>query len=448
MDRRSFLRTAGGAAATAILASRSSVAEAMEQAHGASAHGHHRRGHAAGGAVLPSPTPARRAPAVVPGQPAMVTPNGSTLPLRTVRGRRVGHLVAEPVRHSFAPGLDAEVWGYNGSSPGPTIEAVVGERLRLYVTNRLPEPTTVHWHGLILPNGMDGVSGLNQPAIPPGETWVYEFTLRHPGTFMYHPHYDEMTQMALGMAGMFVVHPRVQDRPVDRDFALMTHEWKLEPGASRPDPTAMNDFNLLTFNSRAFPGTQPLLVRTGERVRMRFGNLSAMDHHPVHLHGLAFRVTGTDGGDIPASAQVPETTVLVPVGSTRIIEFVPTEPGDWAMHCHMTHHVMTQMGHAPVSIGADLATHDRRMSRVLPDYMSMGTDGMGAMTEMEMDLPTNSLPMRATPGPFGPIDMGGMITILKVRDDPELEPEGWYRHPPGTVAAKADPEDLRADGIG
>mgnify|MGYP000875159903 CR=1 FL=1 len=437
MDRRTFLRAVG--AASALLVSRSSEAEAMQQAPG------HPTGDA--GAALPSPTPASRSPRVVPGQPAVVTPNGSTLPLRTVNGRRVGHLVAEPVRHHFAPGLEAEVWGYNGSSPGPTIEAVVGDRLRLYVTNRLPEPTTVHWHGLVLPNGMDGVSGLNQRPIPPGQTWVYEFTLRHAGTFMYHPHYDEMTQLALGMAGMFIVHPRVQGRPVDRDFVLMTHEWKLEPGARRPDPTAMNDFNLLTFNSRAFPGTQPLLVGRGERVRIRLGNLSAMSHHPVHLHGLSFLVTGTDGGDIPTSAQVPQTTVLVPVGSTRVIEFVPDEPGDWAMHCHMTHHVMTQMGHAPVSIGADLSTVDRRMSRILPDYMSMGTDGMGSMTEMEMDFPDNSLPMRATPGPFGAIDMGGMFTILKVREDPAVDPEGWFVHPPGTVASAADPAAMLADGI-
>jgi FtsP/CotA-like multicopper oxidase with cupredoxin domain len=308
----------------------------------------------------------------------------------------------------------------------------------------------VHWHGIILPNGMDGVAGLNQRPIPMNETYVYEFTVRDPGTYMYHPHFDEMTQMAFGMAGMFIVHPKTPRGPkVDRDFVMMTHEWKIDVGAKRPDPNEMNDFNVLTFNSKAFPGTQPLLVGRGERVRIRLGNLSAMDHHPIHLHGLNFKVTATDGGYIPASAQVPETTVLVPVGSTRVIEFVPTEPGDWAMHCHMTHHVMTQMGHdLPSMVGAKTEKLDRRMSKVLPAYMTMGTSGMGEMGEMEMPIPPNSLPMRGAPGPFSYIDMGGMFTILKVRDNPtDKDAEGWYRHPEGTVSGPADVGAMQRDGI-
>jgi FtsP/CotA-like multicopper oxidase with cupredoxin domain len=380
----------------------------------------------------------------------VTTPNGSTLPWKLVDGVKVGHLVAEPVQHEFAPGLKAECWGYNGATPGPTIEAIEGDRLRLYVTNRLPEPTSVHWHGVILPNGMDGVAGLTQRAIPVGQTFLYEFTVKKPGTFMYHPHFDEMTQIALGMAGMFIVHPKQPRGPrVDRDFVLMTHEWRLEVGARRPDPSAMNDFNLLTFNSKAFPGTAPLVVGTGERVRIRLGNLSPMDHHPIHLHGVSFEMTATDGGFVPESARHPETTVLVPVGSTRVIELVPDELGDWPMHCHMTHHVMTQMGHGtPPLIGADTTALDKRMRRVVPRYMTMGTTGMGEMSAMNMPIPPNSLPMRATPGPFGPIDMGGMFTILKVRENPDTaDPAGWYQHPSGTVASPADPARAQADGI-
>lgn len=192
----------------------------------------------------------------------MTTPNGKTLPWTQRDGVKIGHLVAEPVDHEFAPGLRGIVWGYNGGTPGPTLEAVEGDRLRIYVTNRLPEPTTVHWHGLIIPNGMDGVAGLNQKPIPPGETWVYEFTVKHPGTYMYHSHYDEMVQIALGLKGMFVVHPKRPRGPrVDRDFVLMTHECKLDVGAKRPDPSSMNDFNLLTFNGRAFPGERAKAAR-------------------------------------------------------------------------------------------------------------------------------------------------------------------------------------------
>ncbi|HEX5751021.1 MAG TPA: copper oxidase [Archangium sp.] len=435
MDRRSFLQWSSLATGAALLG-RAGVAHA-EVTPGPHAP-----------AELPPFQPRR---VVAPGgQPGVVTPNGATLPWKVVGGVKVGHLIAEELEHTFAPGLSARVWGYNGRSPGPTLEAVEGDRLRLYVTNRLPEPTTVHWHGIILPNGMDGVAGLNQKPIPPGETYVYEFVVREPGTYMYHPHYDEMTQIALGMEGMFIVHPRTPRGPrVEHDFALMTHEWKLDVGAKRPDPNEMSDFNVLTFNSKSFPATEPLLVRTGSRVRIRLGNLSPMDHHPIHLHGLNFKVTATDGGYVPASAQVPETTVLVPTGATRVIEFVPTEPGDWAMHCHMTHHVMTQMGHGlPNMVGVDTRKLDRRMSRVAPEYMTMGTTGMGGMGEMEMALPPNSLPMRGAHGPFSYIDMGGMFTVLKVRDDPRPEDrEGWYQHPAGTVAGPADAARMRADGI-
>jgi FtsP/CotA-like multicopper oxidase with cupredoxin domain len=458
MDRRTFIRF-GGAATSALLLAQRAAAQVGQTEH--AGHAHVGAAPATAGAdvqaqseateqVAPS-TPGKKSAVVAPsGQLAVVTPNGSTLPWRVVKGVKVGHLIAEPVQHEFAPGLKAECWGYNGTTPGPTLEAVEGDRLRIYVTNRLPEPTTVHWHGLVVPNGMDGVTGLNQAPIPPGETYAYEFTVQHAGTYMYHPHFDEMTQIGLGMGGMFVVHPKQPVGPrVDRDFALMSMEWRIDVGAKRPDPNEMTDFNVLTFNSKAFPGTQPLLVGKGERVRIRFGNLGPMDHHPIHLHGISFLLTATDGGYVPRSAQYPETTVLVPVGSTRVIEFVPTEPGDWAMHCHMTHHVMMQMGHGlPPMIGVDNTKVDRRMSRVLPDFMTMGSTGMGAMGEMRMPIPGNSLPMRGAPGPFGYIDMGGMFTVIKVREDPaRADASGWYQHPKGTVAERASEESMKADGI-
>jgi FtsP/CotA-like multicopper oxidase with cupredoxin domain len=463
MDRRKFIRLSG-VAAGAVLAARTRAVAAQDHAghKPADAEAAREPAHVHGSATNEPPSaalPAVTVPATpvdVPrlaaagNVPAVITPNGSTLPLRLVAGVKVGHLIAGPVQHTFAPGLSAECWGYNGSTPGPTIEVVEGDRLRIYVTNRLPEPSTVHWHGVIVPNGMDGVAGLNQRPIPPGDTYAYEFTVKHAGTFMYHSHFDEMTQIALGMAGMFVVHPRRPVGPrVARDFAIMTHEWRLDVGAKRPNPNEMSDFNVLTFNSKSFPATQPLLLRTGERVRIRLGNLSPMEHHPIHLHGLNFVLTETDGGRVPKSAQYPETTVLVPVGSTRVIELVPSEPGDWAMHCHMTHHTMTQMGHdIPVMIGADTKKLDQRMRRVLPEYMSMGAQGMGGMGEMSMPIPKNSAPMRGAPGPFGYIDMGGMFTLLKVRDAPSAQDlTGFYTYPAGTLVERADPARLAADGI-
>ncbi|HRC55119.1 MAG TPA: copper oxidase, partial [Kofleriaceae bacterium] len=353
----------------------------------------------------------------------------------------------------ITPGLEIETWGYNGGSPGPLIEVTQGDRCRFYVTNKLPEPTTVHWHGVIVPCGMDGVAGLTQRAIPPGKTYRYEFVFGQAGTFMYHPHYDEMTQIAFGMCGMIVVHPRGKDPRTDargrrvRDYSLMAHEWKIPIGARRPDPMAMNDFNVLTFNSKAYPATAPLVAEKGELVRLRFGNLGPMDHHSIHLHGAPFQVVETDGGQVPMSARHPDTTVLVPVGAVRVVELVAEHPGDWALHCHMTHHVMNQMGHDVVNLtGANVEGLDARIRRAVPGYMTMGHTGMGEM--MAMEQPRNSVSMRGGRGPHGTIDMGGMFTVLKIRE--RLRPgdeQGYFPSPPDTIAREATTAELAGDGI-
>ena len=428
MNRRDFVSGAAAAAATAI-ALKGSSTEAQD-------------------ARAPRP-PAQLHPEDGRYRP-VVTPNVSALPWRRVGDAKVFHLVAEEVRNTFCAGLEANCWGYNGSTPGPTIEAVEGDQVRIYVTNRLREPTTVHWHGVILPSGMDGVGGLSQHPIPPGQTFRYEFTFQHPGTFMYHPHWDEMTQMAMGMMGMLIVHPRrPTGRQPDRDFAIMLSEWGIPIGASRPNPLEMADFNVLTMNSKCFPGTDPLVARRGDLVRIRFGNLSGMDNHPIHLHGYSFDIAGSDGGMFPRSARQPATTVIVPTGSCRVIEFVAENPGDWAMHCHMTHHVMNQMGHDfPNMLGADVRRFDRRVRSLVPGYMTMGQNGMAAMGEMEMPVPDNSIPMRGGPGAFGNIDMGGMFTILKVRENlASYDDPGWFENPPHTVARQATAAELAADGV-
>jgi FtsP/CotA-like multicopper oxidase with cupredoxin domain len=346
-------------------------------------------------------------------------------------------LVAEQVKREFAPGMIVNAWGYNGSTPGPTIEALEGDRVRFYVTNKLPERTSVHWHGILLPNGMDGVSGLNQPHIERGETYVYEFTLKQHGVHMYHPHSDEMVQMAMGMQGFFVIHPKVPEVPrVDRHFLVMLHEWFVEPGTATPNPNVMTDFNLFTFNSRVWPGTDPWVVKKGERVRFSFGNLS-MDSHPIHVHGYRFEEVATDGGDVPRSSRRPETTVDVPVGTTRSVELVANVEGDWAFHCHKSHHTMNAMSHdVPNMLGVKTGGPlEERVRAILPGYMAMGEHGMGNM--MDMGRPKNTLPMMAGEGPFGPVEMGGMFTVLKVRAGlTSYADPGWYKNPEGTVARK------------
>lgn len=369
----------------------------------------------------------------------VVTPNGSSATYTMEDGVKVFRLTAEPVVRQFAPGLTVNCWGYNGQTPGPTIEAVEGDRVRILVTNHLPKPTTMHWHGILLPNGMDGVTGLNQPPILPNETFAYEFTLRQSGTHMYHPHFDEMTQMAMGMMGFFIIHPKnpSDEELVDRDFCIMLQEWFIPIGAKTPDPMVMLDFNYFTFNSTVWPGIAPLVVKKGQKVRLRFGNLS-MDSHPIHLHDYEFMVTAQGAKRMKPSAQFEATTISIPSGDTRAIEFVADEPGDWALHCHKPHHIMNGMEHdIPNLIGVDLDGVKEKIEKLLPDYMAMGTTGMGEMFSMpQMPGPPNYL-LFGSEGQFGRIEMGGMFTVLKVRDSiTNYNDPGWYQNPPGIVAWK------------
>jgi len=398
-------------------------------------------------AALPEPVMQSKPdtmPPLVPnsGRPynPVVTLNGWTLPWRMNQGVKEFHLVAEPVLRELAPGMKAHLWGYNGQSPGPTIEVVEGDRVRVFVTNKLPEHTSIHWHGQRLPNGMDGVSGLTQKSIQPGKTFVYEFVARRPGTFMYHPHADEMTQMAMGMMGFWVTHPKVKHPlidEVDRDFCFLLNAFDIDPGAATPKIMTMLDFNLWCWNSRLFPGIDTLNVRRGDKVRIRVGNLT-MTNHPIHLHGHEFTVTGTDGGPTPKGSRWPEVTTDVAVGQMRQIEFLADEEGDWAFHCHKSHHTMNAMGHAvPTMIGVDHRQVVKQITKLVPDYMVMGERGMADMGEMEMPLPDNTVPMMTGQGPFGGVEMGGMFSILKVRKDQkpgDYSDPGWYQHPKGEVA--------------
>ena len=400
-------------------------------------------------AALPEIVSAEQANTQAPLQPKtgrpynpVVTLNGWSLPWRMKSGVKEFHLVAEPVIREIAPGMKAHLWGYNGQSPGPTIEVVEGDRVRIFVTNRLPEVTSVHWHGQRLPNGMDGVSGLTQPAIPVGKTYVYEFEAKRAGTFMYHPHADEMTQMAMGLMGSWVTHPKnPKFMAVDRDFIFLLNAYDIDPGSYTPKINTMLNFNLWTWNSRAFPGIDPLVVRKNDKVRIRIGNLT-MTNHPIHIHGHEFQVTGTDGGWVPPSARWPEVTTDIGVGQMRAIELVANEPGDWALHCHKSHHTMNAMGHdVPTLLGVKQDDLVKKINNLIPDYMPMGETGMHEMSDMaemmDMPLPENTLPMMTGKGQYGAINMGGMFSLLKVREGlakNDFKDPGPYQHPKNTLA--------------
>ncbi|MEG1116032.1 MAG: copper oxidase [Janthinobacterium sp.] len=438
ITRRNFFMNAGAVALSAAAVSRVGAASLPEAVSMAGAQ-----------TKAPPPPPNGR-----PYNP-VVTLNGWSLPWRMNNNVKEFHLVAEPVVRELAPGMMANLWGYNGQSPGPTIEVVEGDRVRIFVTNKLPEHTSVHWHGQRLPNGMDGVTGLTQPGIPPGKTFVYEFVARRPGTFMYHPHADEMTQMAMGMMGFWVTHPKDPNfMKVDRDFVFLLSNYDIDPGSYTPKIMTMTDFNLFTFNSRVFPGIDPMVVRQGDKVRVRVGNLT-MTNHPIHMHGHEFEVTGTDGGWTRPESRWPEVTTDIAVGQMRAVEFTATDLGDWAFHCHKSHHTMNAMGHdVPTMIGVDHQGVAAKINQLVPGYMVMGERGMADMGEMQMPIPDNTLPMMAGDGPFGAIGMGGMFTTVKVRKDQkpgDYRDPGWYKHPAGTLAYEwtgAVPEPVRGQGAG
>ncbi len=256
---------------------------------------------------------------------------------------KVFHLVAEPVKQVIVPGhlgKTFDLWGFNGSAPGPTIQANEGDRVRIVFDNRLPEATGIHWHGLELPIEMDGVPGIGQKPVMPGERFVYEFSLRQNGTFFYHPHMA--MQEMVGLLGGFIIHPKVAHAPhVDKDYLIALQEYAVLPNSTIPNSMNM-EFNWLTFNGKSGPATTPLVIRLGERVRLRFINMG-MDHHPIHLHGFTFWETGREGARQQESAWTRGNTVLVGVAQGKDIEFVADRPGDWMLHCHLPHHMMNQM---------------------------------------------------------------------------------------------------------
>lgn len=275
------------------------------------------------------------------GPVPFMAPDLEKLEYKVKSGVKEFELVAQPVTREFLLGYPMQVWGFNGSMPGPTIEVTQGERVRIVVHNELPEDTTVHWHGFELPVQEDGASTLTQNPIKPGKSFTYEFSVHEEGTFFYHTHVA--MQEAFGMVGWFIVHPRKVFAPsVDRDFGLIFQNFHIMPNQTISDSWSM-DWNWHTINGRSGPFTTPLVVKHGERVRIRIMNFAPMQHHPIHLHGHTFWITGHEGARIPKSAWIPRNVELIGIAQSSSLEFVANNPGDWMFHCHMTHHMMNHM---------------------------------------------------------------------------------------------------------
>ncbi len=305
-------------------------------------------------------------PVTAPGKsPSFVSvkaPGIPNLPGTLTGNVREFQLTAQPVTIQLPDmsdgmgmqGRPLNVWGYNGSMIGPTIEAIEGETVRVFFTNNLSEPTTVHFHGIELPIEMDGVPDFSQDPVPPGGTFIYEFPLNQSGTYFYHSHYMPAKQVGLGLMGFFIIHPKnpLPSQIVDHDYAYFLHTWKVNPGSSIPDTLEMNMFNYFTMNGRVGNGVgswklPPMKAKVGERVRIRVTNLSMLTH-PVHLHGHTFSITDWGGGFLPDHQQIKANTISVSSAEVRALEFTARAPGNWMFHCHFTHHTMNDMDRPPL----------------------------------------------------------------------------------------------------
>ena len=517
-DRRNFL-IAGSSLAAGLVAGTAAGQEKKDDPH--AGHG------GGGGGQNYGPTDPGDRYKLTPGRrksgepPVPVEhPDIGKLPWKMVNGAKEFHLYARYMKREFLPDQWFDVWGYgaepgpkgghampgmpgmggakekgketdmpgmpgmggmkdmpgmsktnDGSMPGPTIEVNEGDRVRIIVHNELPEATTVHWHGIDVPNAMDGVIGLNQDAIPPGGTFTYEFELKQNGTFFYHTHIP--MQQAMGLVGLFIVHPKAAwDPPVDRDFALILQEWAILPGASVTNTMSM-EFNLFTINGRAAPYVTPMVVRQGDRVRIRMANFSVIDHHPMHIHGHTFWITGTEGGRLPVTAWVARNNVLVGVAQSYDIEFVAYNPGDWLLHCHMFHHMMNFMSSMVgpmggtgrgMQPGGSMATGMGMITRgpaLNPDFGAQLGRGTGEQTGTDRAVGTGpmmgaggqggmrGMDMRGMNVPGFPQDMSGMSSYSAAELKKLAKPEtrgmrnGWFADVEGlTTLVRVLPPDL------
>jgi FtsP/CotA-like multicopper oxidase with cupredoxin domain len=272
-------------------------------------------------------------------QPATETEGGQPLDYRVEAGVKVFELTTKAVLWEILDGVTVTAYTYNGTVPGPMIRVTEGDQVRIVVKNELPDPTTIHWHGVAVPNAMDGVPGVTQDPILPGETFTYEFTASPAGTFMYHSHFEGDVQVGAGLYAPFIIDPREpQASPPAVDQVLMISESLQRDGHTYAAmPMSGMEPNFFTINGKAFPATEEITVKKGERVRLRLIGIGQLIH-PMHLHGVPFKIVATDGHPVPEAVQLTKDTVSVAPGERYDIEFVATESGQWMLHCHILHH--------------------------------------------------------------------------------------------------------------
>ncbi len=272
-------------------------------------------------------------------QPATETQGGLPLVYKEENGVKVFELTTKAVQWPILDDVTITAFTYNGTVPGPMIRVTDGDQVRIVVKNELDVPTTVHWHGVEVPNAMDGVPGVTQDPIQPGETFTYEFTAKPAGTFMYHSHFEGDVQVGAGLYAPFIIDPLIPEvDPPAVDRVLMISEVLFSDGQTfAAMPMGEMQPNYFTINGKSFPATEEITVKKGDRVRLRFITIGQFIH-PMHLHGMPFKIVATDGHPVPEAAQLTKDTVSVAPGERYDIEFVATETGQWMLHCHILHH--------------------------------------------------------------------------------------------------------------
>lgn len=282
-----------------------------------------------------------RGPVSSEGVPAATAARGAQpLEPTVIDGVKVFTLTAEAVQWPIMQAVTVTAWTYNGMVPGPLLRVTEGDNVRIVVVNNLPEATSVHWHGILVPNDIDGVPPMTQAAIEPGETFTYAFEAKPAGSFMYHSHVATDQQILLGLYAPFIIDPRVPEADApDVDVTMMLSEWRVVDGMTYPAmPLAGMEPNYFTINGKAFPDTEPINVKVGDKVRIRFMGIGQFSH-PMHLHGMPFKVVATDGYPVPEGARLTKDTILVSPGERYDIEFTATTAGQWMLHCHIPHHI-------------------------------------------------------------------------------------------------------------
>ena len=246
---------------------------------------------------------------------------------KIVGGVKVFEVTAKKIKWETEPGKFVEAWSYNEQVPGPTIRVREGDKVRVILHNELPESTAIHFHGVELPNAMDGVPFITQPPVKPGQSYTYEFTAPNPGSHMYHSHHNSAKQVGLGLLGAFLIEPQEPSaiEKADHDFVFV-----LNDGAHG-----------YTFNGKSFPATDPLVAKLGQKIRIRFMN-EGMMIHPMHLHGMHMTVIAKDGWPVPSPWKCD--TLNVAPGERWDVIVNCNNPGTWAFHCHILPHAESAMG--------------------------------------------------------------------------------------------------------